>query len=44
MLFNRPSATAFKARLQAAGVYPQWRDAYGAEGWGLLEKSVGKLA
>ena len=43
MQFNRANPAPFKARLQAAGLYPQWRDTFGAEGWALLEKAVGRL-
>ncbi|HTU54136.1 MAG TPA: TRAP transporter substrate-binding protein [Acetobacteraceae bacterium] len=42
--FNQPDPDAFRATLRQAGFYAEWRTKYGAEAWGLLEKSVGKLA
>lgn len=43
MIFNDADIPSFKAAIRAAGLYGQWRDHYGAEGWALLEKSVGPL-
>lgn len=43
IVFNRPAPEPFRRAIREAGLYPKWRDAYGAEGWGLLEKAVGKL-
>ena len=34
---------AFRDTLKKAGFYAEWKEKYGAEAWGLLEKSVGKL-
>jgi TRAP-type transport system periplasmic protein len=42
--FNQPDRAAFRATLRTAGFYAEWRGKYGAEAWGLLEKSVGHLA
>jgi TRAP-type transport system periplasmic protein len=44
LLFNRPDAAPFRDKLRAAGFYTEWKRKYGDEAWGLLEKSVGKLA
>jgi TRAP-type transport system periplasmic protein len=44
LVFNKPDATPFRDKLRAAGFYTEWKAKYGAEPWGLLEKSVGKLA
>ena len=44
LLFNRPDAAPFRDKLRAAGFYTEWKGKYGDEAWGLLEKSVGKLA
>jgi len=44
LLFNRPDPTPFRDKLRAAGFYTEWKAKYGDEAWGLLEKSVGKLA
>jgi tripartite ATP-independent transporter DctP family solute receptor len=43
MVFNSPDTTAFRALVRRAGLYGQWKDAYGAQPWALLEASVGKL-
>jgi TRAP-type C4-dicarboxylate transport system substrate-binding protein len=42
-VINEVDRNSFKAALHAAGVYPQWREHYGAEAWALLERSVGPL-
>jgi TRAP-type transport system periplasmic protein len=44
LLFNRPDAAPFRDKLRDAGFYTEWKGKYGDEAWGLLEKSVGKLA
>jgi tripartite ATP-independent transporter DctP family solute receptor len=44
MTFITPDRESFRAVIQRAGLYAQWRDTYGAEPFGLLEQSVGKLA
>jgi TRAP-type transport system periplasmic protein len=44
LIFNRPDPVPFRDKLRAAGFYTEWKGKYGDEAWGLLEKSVGKLA
>jgi tripartite ATP-independent transporter DctP family solute receptor len=39
-----PDTTAFRAKLQAAGFYKEWRAKYGEEAWKLLEKSTGPIS
>lgn len=41
--FVIPYRPAFKEAIRKAGLYAKWRDTYGAEGFTLLEKAVGKL-
>jgi TRAP-type transport system periplasmic protein len=43
LIFNQPDVSKFRAALQSAGFYSEWRAKYGDELWALLEKSVGKL-
>jgi TRAP-type transport system periplasmic protein len=44
LVFNQPAAAPFRDKLRSAGFYTEWKGKYGDEAWGLLEKSVGKLA
>jgi tripartite ATP-independent transporter DctP family solute receptor len=44
LVFNQPDQAPFRDKLRAAGFYTEWKAKYGDEAWGLLEKSVGKLA
>ena len=44
LTINRPTADSFRAKLREAGFYGEWKERFGAEAWGLLEQSVGKLA
>ncbi len=44
MTFSTPDAQPFRAGLQKAGYYAQWKQAFGPECWGLLEKYTSKLA
>jgi TRAP-type transport system periplasmic protein len=44
LVFNQPNPAPFRDKLRAAGFYTEWKYKYGDEAWGLLEKSVGKLA
>jgi tripartite ATP-independent transporter DctP family solute receptor len=44
LAFNSPDPEPFRAPLRKAGFYSEWRDRFGAETWGLLEKYVGSLA
>lgn len=43
MEFNTPDPASFRATLQRAGFYAQWRGTFGDEAWGVLEDYVGKL-
>ncbi|MBN8956915.1 MAG: TRAP transporter substrate-binding protein [Rhizobiales bacterium] len=40
----QPDRESFRAVVQQAGLYAQWRDTFGKEPFGMLEKVVGKLA
>jgi TRAP-type transport system periplasmic protein len=44
LIFNQPNPAPFRDKLGSAGFYTEWQSKYGVEAWGLLEKSVGKLA
>jgi TRAP-type transport system periplasmic protein len=44
LAFNKPDPAPFRDKLRSAGFYTEWKAKYGDEAWGLLEKSVGKLA
>ena len=44
MQFNDVDKDQFRARLQQAGFYREWRERYGAESWSLLEKYAGSLS
>ncbi|MEJ8821203.1 TRAP transporter substrate-binding protein [Variovorax humicola] len=44
MTFNRPDREPFRVALQKAGFYKEWREKFGAEAWGVLEKYAGGLA
>jgi len=44
LIFNQPNPAPFRDKLRSAGFYTEWQSKYGVEAWGLLEKSVGKLA
>jgi tripartite ATP-independent transporter DctP family solute receptor len=43
LAFNKPATESFRAALKDAGFYVEWRDKFGPEAWGLLEKYAGKL-
>jgi TRAP-type transport system periplasmic protein len=43
LVFNTPESTPFRQKLIASGFYSQWRDKFGEQAWGLLEKYTGKL-
>jgi hypothetical protein len=43
-VFNRLDPAPFRDKLRSAGFYTEWKNKYGDEAWGLLEKSAGKLA
>ncbi|MGC1776940.1 MAG: TRAP transporter substrate-binding protein [Xanthobacteraceae bacterium] len=44
LLFNGLDPAPFRDKLRSAGFYTEWKGKYGEEAWGILEKSVGKLA
>ncbi len=44
MLINDADIPLFRAKIQQAGLYGQWRAQFGAEAFGQLEQAVGKLA
>ena len=41
MTVDQVDFAAFQKAVRTAGLYSQWRETYGPEAWGLLEKSVG---
>ncbi|MDE2199982.1 MAG: TRAP transporter substrate-binding protein [Rhodospirillales bacterium] len=43
LVFNEPDKAAFRAALAKTSFYGEWKKKYGAEAWGLLEASTGKL-
>jgi len=44
MQFNAPDTTAFRATLDRAGFYEEWRKTFGTDPWDALESYVGRLA
>jgi tripartite ATP-independent transporter DctP family solute receptor len=44
IVFSTPDKEPFRAALQKAGYYVEWKKSFGDEAWGLLEKYSGKLA
>jgi len=44
LAFNKAAPESFRAKLREAGFYKEWKERFGAEAWGLLEKEVGVLA
>lgn len=43
MIFNKTDPAKFRAVLASSGYYKQWKDTYGPEAWGLLERFAGPL-
>jgi tripartite ATP-independent transporter DctP family solute receptor len=43
VVFNKVDTKPFRDALRTAGFYADWKAKFGAEAWGLLEKSVGQL-
>ena len=41
--FNEPDKQAFRDALKAGGFYGEWKEKFGPEAWGLLEKYAGPL-
>jgi tripartite ATP-independent transporter DctP family solute receptor len=44
VIFNNPEPAIFRAKLQQAGFYKEWKEKFGNQAWGLLEGAVGGLA
>jgi len=44
LVFNQPDTSPFRAKLQQAGFYKEWKDKFGDQAWSLLEKATGTLA
>lgn len=44
MVFNDVDVKPFQAALAKTSFYSDWKAKYGAEAWGLLEHSSGKLS
>ncbi len=42
-VFNSPDKKPFRDVLKSAGFYTEWREKFGGEAWGLLEKYTGAL-
>jgi tripartite ATP-independent transporter DctP family solute receptor len=43
MQFQKPAAGAYRDVLRGTSFYPQWKTKVGADGWAVLERTVGKL-
>lgn len=44
MTINPARPDSFRAQLQKAGFYSEWKNKFGPEAWGLLEATVGKVS
>jgi TRAP-type transport system periplasmic protein len=44
MVFNKPDIEPFRQALKTAGYYAKWKQTFGADCWGLLEKYTAQLA
>ena len=44
LIFNTVDGKAFRAALNKAGYYAEWKKKFGDEAWGILEKYSGKLS
>jgi tripartite ATP-independent transporter DctP family solute receptor len=44
MVFNQAAADSFRAQLQKAGFYAEWKGKFGPEAWALLEATAGKVS
>jgi hypothetical protein len=44
MVFNNVDTAAFRAKLQAAGFFKEWKGKYGDEPWAILEKYAGTIS
>jgi TRAP-type C4-dicarboxylate transport system substrate-binding protein len=43
LVFNTVDVKAFQQALRKTGFYPQWREKFGAEAWGLVQQYSGEL-
>ena len=43
MVLVKADTASLRAKLTSSGFYPRWREKFGAEAWGLLERTSGKL-
>lgn len=44
LAFNDTKPDSFRAQLQKSGFYSEWKGKFGAEAWGLLESTAGKVS
>jgi TRAP-type transport system periplasmic protein len=44
LTINRADTSGMRTRLASSGFYGRWKEKFGAQAWGLLEKTTGKLA
>ncbi len=44
MEFVEVDTAAFRAKLQSAGFYKEWRGRFGEDAWKLIEKVTGPIA
>jgi tripartite ATP-independent transporter DctP family solute receptor len=44
MTIHKPDLGAFRSKLQSAGFYKEWKEKFGPEAWGLLEKHTGAIS
>ena len=44
LVFNDVDPALFRAKLQKAGFFTEWKGKYGDEAWAILEKYTGKIA
>jgi tripartite ATP-independent transporter DctP family solute receptor len=44
LIFNAPDPSGFRAKLQSAGFYKEWKEKFGDDAWKLLEKYAGAIS
>ena len=44
MVFNNVDNSAFRAKLQQAGFFKEWKGKYGDDAWAILEKYAGTIS
>jgi tripartite ATP-independent transporter DctP family solute receptor len=44
MIFNSVDTSAFRAKLQSAGFFREWKGKYGDDAWAILEKYAGTIS